>query len=158
MDQTTQPVIRVAAVLALATLVACSATRPTTPEIAARQELMRSNRAALLELGKMAGGETAWSQAAAERHATTLMRNAVMIPAKTEEGTGGESGRTRARPEIWKAWEKYQAAADNLEDQSRVVLDLTRANNEAATRARFATLEQACDACHKQFMFPEFPR
>lgn len=150
--------IHVAIVLAFATLAACSAMRPTTPEIAARQELMRSNRAALIELGKMASGESAWSQAAAERHATTLMRNAVMIPAKTEEGTGGESGRTRARPEIWTAWDKYQAAADNLEDQSKAVLDFARANNEAAARTRFGALEQACDTCHKQFMFAEFPR
>jgi cytochrome c556 len=150
--------IRWAALIALAGIVACAAPRPTTPEIAARQELMRSNRGALIELGKMASGEAAWDQRAAERHAATLMRNAVMIPAKTEEGTGPESGRTRARPEIWQTWEKFQAAADNLEDQSKAILDLARANNEAAVRSRFAALEQACDGCHKPFMFPEFPR
>lgn len=150
--------IRLAALLALAGLVACAATRPTTPEIAARQELMRANRGALIEIGKMTSGEAAWDQRAAERHATTLMRNAVMIPARTEEGTGPESGRTRARPEIWKDWNRFQAAADNLEDQSKAMLDLARANNEAGVRARFAALEQACDGCHKPFMFAEFPR
>lgn len=137
---------------------ACAAVRPTTPEIAARQELMRANRGALLELGKMANGEAPWNARAAEGHATTLMRNAMMIPAKTEEGTGPESGRTRARPEIWKDWDKFQAAADNLEDQAKAVLTFARAGDEAGARARYGALEQACDACHRQFMFPEFPR
>lgn len=146
------------ALAALAVVAACAAAPTTTPEIAARQELMRSNRAALIELGKMASGEAAWDARAAERHAGTLMRNAVMIPANTEEGTGPESGRTRARPEIWAQWEKFQAAADNLEDESKAVLDLAKAGNEAAARTRFAALEQACDGCHKPFMFPEFPR
>ncbi len=147
--------IAVAAILLLA---ACAATKPTTPEIAARQELMRSNKAALIELGKITSGETPWNAAAAQRHATTLMSNAVMIPAKTEKGTGGESGHTRARPEIWPDWDKFQAAADNLEDESKAMLDLAKASNAAGVRARFAALEKACDACHTRFMFPEFPR
>jgi cytochrome c556 len=150
--------LRSAALAALVLAAACTAMKPTTPEIQARQELMRSNKAALVELGRMTTGEAPWNQAAAIRHSTTLMNNAVMIPAKTEKGTGGESGRTRARPEIWPDWDKVQAASDTLEDEAKAVLDLAKANNEAGVRTRFASVEKACDSCHTRFMFPEFPR
>ena len=141
-------------------LAACAgaAMKPTTPEIAERQELMRSNKAALTELGRLVSGEAAWNGEAAVRYAGTLMNNTVMIPAKTEKGTGGESGRTRARPEIWPDWDNFLAAAEKLEDESKAVLDLAMANNEAGARARFASAEKACDACHTRFMLPEFPR
>ncbi len=146
------------AIAAFLLVAACATMKPTTPEIAARQELMRSNKAALIELGKLASGETAWNAEAASRHAGTIMSNAVMIPAKTEKGTGGESGRTRARPEIWPDWDNFLVAAEKLEDESKAVLDLAKAGNEAGVRARFAAVEKACDACHQRFMFPEFPR
>jgi cytochrome c556 len=149
-----------AVIASLVALAACAAVKPTTPEIQARQELMRSNKAALIELGKITSGEAPWNAEAAQRQATTLASNAVMIPAKTEKGTGGESGRTRARPEIWeeKNWDAFLIAAENLEDQARGILNLARANNEAGVRARVAMLEKDCDACHKRFMFSEFPR
>ncbi len=140
------------AIAAMALVAACAAVKPPTPEIVARQELMRSNKAALTELGKMTTGEARWDQAAAIRHTTSLMRNAQMIAAKTEKGTGPESGRTRARPEIWTDWDNFLVAAEKLEDESKAVLDLARANDEAAVRARFGTIEKACDSCHKPFM------
>lgn len=146
------------ALAAILVVAACATMKPTTPEIVARQELMRSNKVALIELGKITSGETAWNAEAASRHAGTIMNNAVMIPAKTEKGTGGESGRTRARPEIWPDWDNFLVAAEKLEDESKAVLDLARANNEAGARARFAGVEKACAACHMRFMFPEFPR
>jgi cytochrome c556 len=149
-----------AALAALLVLAACAAIKPTTPQIQARQELMRSNKAAVSALGAMTTGETPWNAEAAQRQATTLMNNAVMIPAKTEEGTGPESGRTRARPEIWqtKNWEDFQILAETLEDQARGIADLARANNEAGVRSRVAMLERACESCHSRFMVPEFPR
>ncbi len=109
-------------------------------------------------LGSIASGETARNAEAAARHADRLMRNAQMIGAKTEKGTGGESGRTRARPEIWTDWDRILVAAENLEDESKALLDLARANNESGARARFGAVEKACDACHKRLMCPEFPR
>lgn len=146
------------ALAAVFLIAACAAMKPTTPEIAARQELMRSNKAALIELGKITSGEAPWSAEAAQRHATTVVNNAAMIPAKTEKGTGPESGRTRARPEIWTDGDAFLHAAWNVEDQARGILNLARANNEAGVRTRLTQLEKDCDACHRRFMFPEFPR
>ncbi len=146
------------AVAAVALLAACTAMTPTTPEIAARQELMRSNKAALTELGKLTSGERPWNAAAATSHAEQLIRNAQTIAARTAKGTGGESGRTRARPEIWTDWDRFQIAAENLEDQAKGIFNLARANNEAGVRARVGMLEKDCDSCHRRFMFPEFPR
>lgn len=143
--------------VALAVLGACATATPAE-QIQARQELMRSNKAALIELGRITTGEAPWSADTAQRLATRIISNAATIPARTEKGTGPENGRTRARPEIWIDGENFERAAWNVEDQARGILTLAQAGDEAGVRARVTRLEKDCDACHSRFMFPEFPR
>lgn len=145
------------ALAALVLLTACALATPAE-RIQARQELMRSNKAALIELGRITSGEAPWSADAAQRLAATISRNAAAVEALTEKGTGPESGRTRARPEIWMDRDGFLRAAWNVEDQGQGILDLARAGNEAGVRARLTQLEKDCDSCHRRFMFPEFPR
>jgi cytochrome c556 len=135
---------------------ACAAT--PAERIQARQELMRSNKAALVELGKITSGEAPWNAQAAQRFAMTVINNAQRIPALTEKGTGPESGRTRARPTIWTDFDNFERAAWNIEDQARGILTLARLGDEAGVRARLTRLEKDCDGCHSRFMFSEFPR
>ncbi len=146
---------RVVLIVTLA-VAACAAT--PAERIQARQDLMRSNKAALIELGKITSGEAPWNAEAAQRLATTISSNAETIPALFEKGTGPESGRTRARPEIWADPDNFLRAAWNVEDQGRGILTLARAGDEAGVRARVTRLEKDCDGCHSRFMFPEFPR
>jgi cytochrome c556 len=150
--------LSIAAAATLLVAACATAMKPTTPEIAARQELMRSNKAALIELGKITSGEAPWSAEAAQRSATTIMNNAAAIPALTGKGTGPESGRTRARPAIWNDFDGFERAAWNVEDLAQSIVTLARAGDEASVRARVTRLEKDCDACHMRFMFPEFPR
>lgn len=139
---------------------ACAACATATPaeRIQVRQELMRSNKAAVIELGKMTSGEAPWNAETAQRLAARISRNAARIPDLAEKGTGPEGGRTRARPEIWTDFDNFERAAWNVEDQGRGILALARSGDEAGVRARLARLEKDCDVCHKRFMFPEFPR
>lgn len=146
---------RVVLIVTLA-VAACAAT--PAERIQARQDLMRSNKAALIELGKITSGEAPWNAEAAQRFAVTVISNAVRIPTLTEKGTGPESGRTRARPEIWTDPDNFEKAAWNIEDQARGILALARLGDEAGVRARLTRLEKDCDGCHSRFMFPEFPR
>ena len=151
-------VVTVAVAATLLVAACATAMKPTTPEIAARQELMRSNKAALIELGKITSGEAPWNAAAAQRFATTITNNAARIPDLAGKGTGPEGGRTRARPAIWSDFDSFERAAWNVEDRSRGILALALAGDEAGVRARVTQLEKECDACHQRFMFPEFPR
>lgn len=137
---------------------AACATATPTEQIQARQELMRANKAALIELGKITSGEAPWNAEAAQRFAATISSNAAKIPALAEKGTGPEGGRTRARPAIWNDFDSFERAAWNVEDRSRGILALALAGDEAGVRARVTQLEKECDACHSRFMFPEFPR
>ena len=147
---------RVALIVVLA--VAACATATPAERIQARQELMRSNKAALIELGKITSGEAPWNADAAQRFASTIINNAERIPTLAEKGTGPEGGRTRARPEIWADFDTFERAAWNVEDGGRGILNSARAGDEAGVRARVTRLEKDCDACHTRFMFPEFPR
>lgn len=146
------------AILMTVLAVAACATATPAERIQARQELMRSNKAALIELGKITSGEAPWNAAAAQRFAMTISSNAATIPALTEKGTGPEGGRTRARPEIWTDPDNFLRAAWNVEDQAQGIFNLARAGDEAGVRARLTRLEKDCDGCHTRFMFPEFPR
>jgi cytochrome c556 len=149
--------MKAAALVALVLITACATATPAE-RIHERQELMRSNKAALIDLGKMASGEAPWNAEAARRLAQRIADNAAMIPAMVEKGTGQESGRTRARPEIWTDPGNFERAAWNVEDLARSIVTLARAGEEAGVRARVTRLEKDCDACHSRFMFPEFPR
>lgn len=137
---------------------AACATATPTEQIQARQELMRANKAALIELGKFTSGEAPWNAVAAQRFATTITNNAARIPDLAGKGTGPEGGRTRARPAIWNDFDSFERSAWNVEDRSRGILALALAGDEAGVRARVTQLEKECDACHQRFMFPEFPR
>lgn len=141
----------------LLVLAACATATPAE-RIQARQELMRANKAAVIELGKITSGEAPWNAEAAQRLAATISSNAAVIPTLTGKGTGPESGRTRARPEIWTDGDSFLRAAWNVEDQGRGIFDLARTGDEAGVRVRLTQLEKDCDACHRRFMFPEFPR
>jgi len=149
--------MRRALLMTVLAVAACATVTPTQ-RIQARQELMRANKAALIELGKITSGEAPWNAEAAQRLAMTIISNAEKIPALAEKGTGPESGRTRARPAIWTDFDSFERAAWNLEDQGRGILTLARAGDETGVRARVTRLEKDCDACHSRFMFPEFPR
>jgi len=144
--------------IAAALLVAACAAATPAERIQARQELMRSNKAALIELGKMTSGEAPWNAEAAQRLAQRISSNSERIPALAEKGTGPEGGRTRARPAIWTDFDSFERAAWNVEDLAKSIVTLARAGDEAGVRARVTRLEKDCDACHTRFMFPEFLR
>ena len=113
---------------------ACAAVTPAE-RIQARQELMRSNKAALIELGKITSGEAPWNAEAAQRLAQRVTDNAAMIPALAEKGTGPEGGRTRARPAIWTDFDSFERAAWNVEDLAKSIVTLAGAGDEAGVRA-----------------------
>src|SRR5262245_31257027 len=146
------------ALLIIVLAAAACATATPAERIHARQELMRSNKAALIELGKITSGEAPWNAWAAERFAATISYNAEMIPGLAEKGTGPEGGRTRARPAIWADFDSFERAAWNVEDLAKSIVTLAHAGDEAGVRARVTRLEKDCDACHSRFMSPEFPR
>lgn len=120
-------------------------TEATTPEVIARQELMKSFGGAAKALGGMASGEVAYDAAAAEAAKQTLITGAAEIEAKftaNVEDAGSES-----KPEIWTGWDAFLAKGKALGDAA-AALDVASAESIGAG---MAGVGGACKACHTDY-------
>jgi cytochrome c556 len=64
------------------------------------------------------------------------------------------AGKTDAKPEIWKDWEKFAAAAKEVGEESGKLAAVARAGNMEAIEAQAKKLGEACSSCHKPFRKP----
>lgn len=86
--------------------------------------------------------------AAAKAAAMTLLAHAEKVEAMFPKGSGEGYGKTtRAKPEIWTDWEKFQAASKDLEEATRKV-----ANGDLGAAA---DVGKSCGGCHKAFRGPK---
>jgi len=77
-------------------------------------------------------------------------------PALFPEGSGAGPGiETRALPAIWQNRQAFEAAAAGLNTAAGQLLQLAQANQEAAFRAAFPSIGQACGTCHTPFRAPQ---
>ncbi len=58
---------------------------------------------------------------------------------------------TRALPEIWNDWDKFGAAAKNMEVQSAKLVAAAESGDVAAIGAQLQNLGKSCGGCHKPF-------
>ena len=64
---------------------------------------------------------------------------------------GTDSGKTRAKPEIWREWEAFGKAADELERESAKLVELAEAEKFREFAKAIGTLGRSCKGCHKKF-------
>lgn len=117
----------------------------TTPEVKARQELMKSFGGAAKTLGGMASGEVAYDAAAAEAAKQTLVTGAAEIEAKFTANV--EDPGTKAKPEIWTGWDAFLAKAKGLGDAA-AALDVASVETIGAG---MKNIGGACKACHTDY-------
>jgi cytochrome c556 len=122
------------------------------PEIAARQELMKANGAALRVLVPMVRGEAPWNAAAAGQAATTVQNDAVR--AKPMFPAGSTAANSAALPAIWERKAEFDAIFDRQRDAAANLVRLAAAGDEAGFKAAFPALGQTCGACHTPFRRP----
>jgi cytochrome c556 len=65
------------------------------------------------------------------------------------------AGKTDAKPEIWKEWDKYMAAAEAVEQESGKLAEVAQTNNMEAIGAQVKKLGDACGNCHKPYRKPK---
>ena len=98
-----------------------------------------------LKAGKM-GPESGVGPAAME-----ISTSAAKIPGLFPQGS--TDPKSRAKPEIWTDWKKFEETAKLLEERAAVVA------NEAAAGGNIAAKSQemftACKSCHDEFRKPE---
>jgi len=71
------------------------------------------------------------------------------------KGSGAESGKTRALPEIWTKPEDFTAAQKMLSDRAPKLLAAAKAKDAAGLQAAFKDVGGACKNCHDSFRAPE---
>lgn len=144
------PVCRaaLAAALLLGLAVATEA-QVAPPQIAQRQDLMKSNSAAVRTLLRMLRGTEPWDRAAARQAAVTINSNSKQITSLFPPGSGPDSGaKTGARDAIWETTSDFAAKAKTLEDESA---KLVAAGDDAALKAQIPVVGKACSGCHETY-------
>ena len=71
------------------------------------------------------------------------------------KGTGPESGKTRALPEIWSKPDDFTAAQKMLTERAPKLLAAVKAKDAAGVQAAFKEVGGACKNCHDNFRAPE---
>ena len=122
-----------------------------------RLALMKDNGAAfktIIGYMKKNMGTTAQVASAARRIASNAARYPDMFPRGTSMNDG--AGKTRAKPEIWSQWAKFEAAGANL---SKLAWDLSAAAGTGDKKAMGAAMgamgKNGCGGCHKAFRGPK---
>ena len=119
------------------------------PQIAQRQDLMKSNSAAVRTLVRMLRGTEPWDRAAAKQAATTINNNSKQIMGLFPAGSGAQSGaKTGARDAIWDNLSDFEAKAKTLEDESA---KLVAAGDDSALKAQIPVVGKACSGCHETY-------
>jgi cytochrome c556 len=71
------------------------------------------------------------------------------------KGTGPETGKTDALPEIWSKPEDFKAAQKMFADAAPKLLAAANASDAAAVKTAFGDVGKACKNCHESFRKPE---
>jgi len=85
--------------------------------------------------------------------AATIAKLSMEASAWFPEGTGPESGKTGAKPEIWKPENKADFAAKlhDFQIAAPAFANSTAGTDVNAMKARFKTLSGTCKACHDKY-------
>ena len=123
-----------------------------SPDIAARQEVMKANGAAMRVLVPIVRGEAPWNAAAARQAAATVQSDAEK--GKTLFPAGSTGPNSAALPAIWERKAEFDALFDRQRDAAANLVRLASAGDEAGFKAAFPALGQTCGACHTPFRRP----
>ncbi len=140
-----------AALIGAAALTAGAADDPDTI-IKQRRELMKGNGSHMKAIYDALQAGTDLSAIPTE--ATAVRDNAKKIPGLFPQGTGMDKfpGKTGAKPEIWAEWDKFAAAAKNLESEADKFLAVAQGGDKEAIAAAFDAFgKSGCGGCHQTF-------
>ena len=139
------------AVLGFAGVVAFSALAQPKPEDAPklRQAVMRLMSYNLGSLGAMVNNKKPYNKDEAIRSATRIES---LVPQHFEFFiAGSDKGETKAKAEIWKESDKFNAAAEKLQAESVKLAEVARTGDLAALKTQFGATAQACKTCHENY-------
>ena len=120
-----------------------------------RQKLMQSNSANYGAIRRILKHKLPY-QSHIVTHAQEIQLGSTLIA----EGFKKEitAGKTDAKPDIWKDWDKFAAAAKALERESAKLAVVAQSGGMADIAAQVKAVGKSCGGCHKPFRKPKAER
>ena len=116
-----------------------------------RQSVMKSIGGHMGSIVGVVKGEVSYVDHVAA-HAQGINAMSKLLPGIFPEGTSQlESANTRARPEIWDDFSKFEAAAKALEVESAKMVEVAASGDLGAIGGQLQNMGKACGGCHKPF-------
>jgi cytochrome c556 len=117
-----------------------------------RQKVMQSTGASMGAIGDILKNKLPYP-GHIYTHAQDIQRISKLIGESFKKEVS--AGKTDAKSELWKEWDKFMAAADALEQESGKLADVAQAGNMEAIGAQVKKLGEACGNCHKPYRKPK---
>lgn len=117
-----------------------------------RQKVMTSNGANMGAIGDILKNKLPY-QSNIQVHAQEIQRMSTLIPGVFKKEAA--AGKTDAKPEIWKEWDKFAAAADAMGREAAQLATVAQGGNMEAIGAQVKKLSEACGNCHKPYRKPK---
>lgn len=120
--------------------------------IAYRHNVMKGIAAHITQIAMVAKGEVSFTGHVAA-NARAMADAAKTIPDLFPKGTSLDEvpDGNEAKAEIWKDWDKFTAAAKNLEAQATKLAEVAGGGDVAAIGAQLGEVGKACGSCHEPF-------
>jgi cytochrome c556 len=115
-----------------------------------RKSVMFMQDTHLRRLSAMANGRAPYdAKVAAENADILLMITKLPFPAFVDGSDKGND--TRAKPEIWKEKDKFDAAANKMQEEVVKLNAAAKSGNVDQLKSAVGTVGRACKACHDDF-------
>jgi len=140
--------------LAFTTLVA--APFAAQAQFAKVEDAIEYRRAALLVMGQHFGRIGAVVKGEKPYDKATVEADAVIVETLAKLPWHGfvadsETGRTKAKPEIWKEQDKFKAGADKMQTEVAKLTAASKTGDLAMIKTAFGGVGQSCKACHDNY-------
>ena len=117
-----------------------------------RQKVMQTQGAVIGAIGDILKNKLPY-QSHILFHAQEIQRTSTMIPEAFKKDVA--AGKTDAKAEIWKEWEKFTAAAEALGQEAAELVKVAQSGNMEAIGVQVKKLGEACGSCHKPYRKPK---
>ncbi len=139
-----------AAVLAAFAAGAAQAQVPVERSIKYRQGAFTVMSVHLGRLGAHAKGAVTMTPAQLEQSAMTVQAMSMVVYDGFLQGTEQSKG-TKAKPEIWKEWAKFQEMQGKLQAETPKLVAAAKSNDVKAIQAAMGGVGGACKTCHDAY-------
>jgi len=95
--------------------------------------------------------------ATVRKEAAAMAKVAPEVSGWFPPGTGPETGKTHAKPEIWQKPDDFAAKIRGFQAAAQKLNTAAQGDNVAAMKAAFGDLGKSCKACHDPYRRPKKP-